>query len=256
MDRQLIYDVGANNGNDTAHYLAKGFRVVAIEANPLLAGDILKRFAAEVDDGRLDVLTVGVAEERGVFDFFINETNDELSSFDREAGTRFDRFHTVEVECRTFGDILTEYGTPYYLKIDIERADINCIRELNPIDLPMYVSIEAQSVDYLTILSGHGYRQFKVIDQSTLNRPRSYRQENPFGQLATLFNHHWCRVKRHTGWGDNPFPVGSSGAFAEETPGDWRSMDDVAYDWMHFHLGRRGRGTLNPHGWYDFHAKF
>jgi hypothetical protein len=34
MKSDLIYDVGANNGNDTDHYLRRGFRVLAIEANP------------------------------------------------------------------------------------------------------------------------------------------------------------------------------------------------------------------------------
>ena len=33
----LIFDIGMNNGNDTDFYLAKGFHVVAVEANPFLA---------------------------------------------------------------------------------------------------------------------------------------------------------------------------------------------------------------------------
>jgi len=37
MDAQLIYDVGAQLGEDTDFYLRKGFKVVAIEANPPLA---------------------------------------------------------------------------------------------------------------------------------------------------------------------------------------------------------------------------
>ena len=37
----LIYDVGAHLGEDSQHYLAKGFKVVAVEANPDLAQDIL-----------------------------------------------------------------------------------------------------------------------------------------------------------------------------------------------------------------------
>ena len=36
MEKNLIYDVGMSNGDDTAYYLHRGFRVVAIEANPLL----------------------------------------------------------------------------------------------------------------------------------------------------------------------------------------------------------------------------
>ncbi len=34
MNPDLIFDVGMNNGDDTDFDLAKGFRVVAIEANP------------------------------------------------------------------------------------------------------------------------------------------------------------------------------------------------------------------------------
>jgi hypothetical protein len=36
MIAPLIYDVGMCDGADTAFYLAKGFRVIAIEANPTL----------------------------------------------------------------------------------------------------------------------------------------------------------------------------------------------------------------------------
>ena len=34
----LIYDVGMNNGDDTAYYLRRGFRVIAIEPNPPIYG--------------------------------------------------------------------------------------------------------------------------------------------------------------------------------------------------------------------------
>jgi len=33
---RLIFDIGFNNGDDTAHDLERGFSVVAVEANPLL----------------------------------------------------------------------------------------------------------------------------------------------------------------------------------------------------------------------------
>ena len=29
MERDLVFDVGVNNGEDTAHYLRRGFRVVS-----------------------------------------------------------------------------------------------------------------------------------------------------------------------------------------------------------------------------------
>ena len=36
-DRNLIFDIGMHIGQDTEFYLKKGFRVVAIEADPTLA---------------------------------------------------------------------------------------------------------------------------------------------------------------------------------------------------------------------------
>ena len=39
MIEDLIYDIGMNHGEDTAYYLSKGFRVIAIEANPGLTDE-------------------------------------------------------------------------------------------------------------------------------------------------------------------------------------------------------------------------
>ena len=42
---RLIFDIGFNNGDDTAHYLTRGFEVLAVEANPELVEAGRKRFA-------------------------------------------------------------------------------------------------------------------------------------------------------------------------------------------------------------------
>src|SRR5258705_4089288 len=42
---QLIYDVGAHEGQDTAFYLKKGFKVVAIEASPQLSAKLSEKFS-------------------------------------------------------------------------------------------------------------------------------------------------------------------------------------------------------------------
>src|SRR5271156_4683019 len=54
----LIYDVGMNNGDDSAYYLRNCFDVVAIEAHPVLVEQARNRFAKEIDDGRLTILDV------------------------------------------------------------------------------------------------------------------------------------------------------------------------------------------------------
>jgi FkbM family methyltransferase len=39
-DTNLVFDIGANTGQDTAALLSRGLRVVAIEANPKLCADL------------------------------------------------------------------------------------------------------------------------------------------------------------------------------------------------------------------------
>ena len=161
----LIYDVGMNHGEDTAHYLSKHFRVIGVEANPVLAKECRSRFVDALNAKRLFIEPVAVAETTGVRKFWVNETNDAFSALDQNAGTRCGAFHVIDVPCVTFSDLLSQYGVPFYLKIDIERADINCLLSLNSSDLPKYVSIEAHELEFLIILYRLGYRGFKAIDQ-------------------------------------------------------------------------------------------
>ena len=82
-DPKLIYDVGMHNGDDTAYYLWRGFRVVAIEANPELVANAANRFRSEIEAGHVKILNVGIAAEEGELPFWVCQTDSRLSSFDR-----------------------------------------------------------------------------------------------------------------------------------------------------------------------------
>jgi FkbM family methyltransferase len=218
LEEDLIYDVGAHRGEDTAHYLRCGYRVVAVEANPYLANQLSQRFASDP----VVVVNAGIGSRGGTATFWVNEANDEHSSFDREVGCRDGTpCHPVEIECVTFRSLLESHGVPFYLKIDIEGADGLCLNSLSPDDLPAYVSIEAHTADYVDRLSDLGYRDFKLVDQTR----------------------HSPRVLQRLGLAR--FPVGTSGRFGESTRGRWQSADRVVQAW-------RSAGT---DAWYDFHAK-
>ena len=261
MIEDLIYDVGMHDGSDTALYLSRGFRVIAIEANPVLVERARIRFSAAEEVGRLTILGVGIGASRGAFDFWVNEKNDEYSSFVRDVGCRNrSPCHPVKVGCVPFKDVLARYGVPYYMKIDIEYGDIHCLQALERDDLPRYVSVEAHALEYLCILHQLGYNGFKCVDQASHNH-RGFRRDNAslWGRLMSAWLHYWREVERR-GLRRNPsvnghhFPFGSSGPFGEETPGAWEPLEAVAYNWLHFKLGHKRRGTLNPRGWFDFHA--
>jgi FkbM family methyltransferase len=137
MHRDLIFDIGMNDGADTAYYLHRGYRVVAVEANPQLAEEARARFRREIAAGRLTVLGVAIAGTAGVLPFWICDSHSPWSSFDYEIASRDgSTCHQIDVECRPFSDILEEHGVPYFLKIDIEGTDHLCIRDLRSGDLP------------------------------------------------------------------------------------------------------------------------
>jgi FkbM family methyltransferase len=166
MNSKLIYDVGMNKGEDTAYYLHCGYRVVAVEANPLLLDQAKRRFEKELEAGLLTVLNVGVTEHEGQFPFWVCETYSEWSSFDRSIASRDGcPHHAITIPCRSFGSILAEFGVPYYLKIDIEGNDYLCLSDLDAGDLPEYVSVEASGRDLIFQLRALGYKSFKCISQ-------------------------------------------------------------------------------------------
>jgi FkbM family methyltransferase len=73
VDRSLIFDVGCNDGQDSDCYLKKGFRVVAVEANPALCEGLRERFADEIAQGRFILVCEAIAEEAGEVEFYVNE---------------------------------------------------------------------------------------------------------------------------------------------------------------------------------------
>ena len=62
MENDLIFDVGAHKGEDVAFYLSKGFRVIAIEANPEFCQEIADRFKEAISRGSLTVINTAIAQ--------------------------------------------------------------------------------------------------------------------------------------------------------------------------------------------------
>ncbi len=280
MIPDLIYDVGMNNGDDTAYYLSRGFRVIAIEANPILAEECAKRFYTEVASDRLKILNVGVSDREGEFPFWICESVSEWSSFNREIASRDDSpHHELTIPCRRFSSILAEHGIPFYLKIDIEGNDMLCLLELQKGRLPKYVSLEAATADPIDHLGSLGYTDFKSISQRVflpLEMPPSPEQARFEQTLEQLYTPNiFMRIRRALGgkarllreldrvrfpvaW---KFPVGSSGPFGEDLRGRWQSADEMRETYRIFQelCGKRTTSIFWDEKeysfWFDLHAR-
>ena len=293
MIDDLIYDIGMNNGDDTAYYLNQGFRVLAVEAIPSLAESARERFAEAIEEQRLTILNVGIQESAGKALFWVHSERSEWSSFDKAMVSRFGgEVVAHEVECVSFREILKQHGVPYYLKIDIEGSDELCLEALSKSDLPKYVSVEAHSLTPLCQLKCLGYSRFKCINQYTHNNPeQSVNRGSDFSRaLSEVVTCARQSVSQHVagkrvgsllklprrvvrsvvrrisfrqaGEASEPavsgeqdgFSSGSSGPFGEETYGDWSSFEEVAYHWLHLNLGYPHRSNYKRPGWFDFHA--
>ena len=282
MTNDLIFDVGMNNGDDTAYYLFKGFRVVAIEADPTLIDCARERFAEPIRQGRLELANVAIGPREETAPFWICEGKSEWNSFDRRISSRDGHTcHAIDVHCRPFRDLLKQYGVPYYLKIDIEGHDIFCVADLDPRDLPRYLSLEMGSVDSLWALRDVGYKSYKLITQNDHSQlsvdPLSFkelvkRQLRPhpalyrFGSslaragrqilpVASVHSNHHGPKTNGRSW---TFNFGSSGPFGEDTNGPWRTLEQTAYTWITFQLGHTVYGPPGPaHSsvWHDVHAR-
>jgi FkbM family methyltransferase len=238
MHTDLIFDFGANDGRDTEFYLLKGYRVVGVEANPQLYLRLKEQFAAYIATGQLILLNVGVWTERSILTFYLNLDNDHWSSFNPIYGCRYGtRFETVEIQCFTAQEILRRFGVPYYMKIDIEGADLHVLTELTAIpERPPYISVEEFGVASIDLLHELGYTRFKIVrqrDKSAMVPPDPAREGN---------------------YVPRAFSGTDSGLFGRELGGDWMGYGDARAWFLSQIRDPEGR-YVGPHlEWHDVHA--
>lgn len=260
-----IFDVGAHTGRDTGFYLAKGFDVVAVEANPDLAAALAETFAPAVRDGRLTIVTRAIADGGGEVRFYVNDDKPDWSSVVEKAGRRHGgRVREIVVPAVTMRELVGEHGAPYYCKIDIEGGDTLCLRQLRDSDgRPPFLSFEAELnnpeglEEQIAHVSAMGYSRFQVVNQ------RDNRKVRP------------PRPAREGAYVDARFDGHCSALFGRELePRAWLDFDGLRRRLDHLRrwniqLGSYDRprpGLLDkaraaghlvlglPVGWYDIHA--
>ncbi len=268
----LIYDVGMHKGEDTDFFLKKGFRVVAFEADPELVELNRSRFSESLRQSRLVIVAGAVVDNpaSGRAVFYKNASNTEWGTVDSAWAARNETLGTrnviIEVDAVNFSACLARYGIPHYMKIDIEGADLICLKHLARLDgRPDFLSIESDktSVEHvaeeISLLEGLGYDRFKAMQQEYIHLQRVP---------------HPAREGRYV---LHRFPDCSSGLFGAELPGRWKSREQILRQYRRIFMEYRwfGDATFWQHdrtanrilrkismllgrpipGWYDTHAR-
>lgn len=269
MSLRLIYDIGMHRGEDTAYYLKRGFRVIGIEADPALAADCRSVFGDAIAQERLVIREGAIAE--GPAPRVVFYRNPEISYWgtvnlawverNQARGTHHEPVQVERIDLRA---CLEQYGVPYFMKIDVEGADMLCLRALQgSAVMPAYVSMEsdiksfARLQEEIHLLEQLGYNAFRAVQQSNL--PARTRDLPLPGHITHAFEY------------------GCSGPLPEEFPSAWQDAREIRNTYrkiflLYRHLGTdswlwrtsfgrkwiQGLGKLvqgEVPGWYDTHAR-
>jgi len=230
---KLVYDLGMNNGDDTAYYLHKGLKVVGIDANPSMCERCKERFKNEINDGRLIVLNIGVSEYTGKSEFYINGREPEISTFfPRKFNDDAHEWRSESIEVRPFSSLVSSFGYPHFVKIDVEFCDKYVLRDMLMNDIrPKFVSAECHEIDVYRLLVAMGYEEFNLVPGATVHE-----------RFNSAQVHHMDGSQRHFS-----FRPLASGPFGDDLREGWTDKNavlsrilDHGLGWIDLHSRRQG----------------
>lgn len=241
MMADLVFDIGANDGRDTAFYLAKGFRVVAVDADPAMCARIRADQVEAIAAGRLVVANIGIGAQSAVLPFYVNEYAEWSSFRPNSKATSALSHKVIEVQMQPLSRLLADHGTPYYLKIDIEGHELAALRSIDAAaGLPRFLSFEING-DWKTILrmlEGWGFDGFQLV-----------RQGKDFLPRAPVPAREGLDV-------DQAFTNGHSGCFGADLPDAWCGADALVPIVETAQAEAKARRLAGkPPGWFDIHAR-
>ncbi len=157
----VVFDVGANLGNRSRVFWNLGASVVAVEPQPMCAGFLRKVFAGKP---RLTLVEAALGREPGEGEMLLSNahTVSSLSPHWVEAVRSSNRFGECEwsrratVQIDTLDSLIARYGTPRFVKIDVEGFEDQVLAGLSrPVPAlsieftPGYEEGTRRSIDHL-----------------------------------------------------------------------------------------------------------
>ncbi len=135
----LCLDIGANMGSRVKTFLSLGARVVAVEPQKSCARYLKWKYGNQIE-----IVNKGLGEKEEVKDFFLSPAS-VTSTFSKEyidimrkttpykenLSYLFLWNKVVKVEMTTLDKIISQFGKPDFIKIDVEGFELEVLRGLN-----------------------------------------------------------------------------------------------------------------------------
>ena len=246
---KIIVDVGMHVGQDTELYLLQGYKVIAIEANPIEVDKCKVKFKSYIDNGLLQILNVGVGgKTKDNMTFYLNKMFSHWSTFKKELATSRGDFEEINIKCYAFGELMNFLAIDpgdeiEYVKIDIEGYDFMALQSLlnDSKYRPKYISIENGAVKILNFLRSKGYSSYRYVNQLPLS-----------GKNVKVTTTNGNKI-------DFLLQNGASGPFGEDLEDKYLNYEEVKKEitkvWQED--GKKNAKHVDAvDGWFDLHAKF
>jgi FkbM family methyltransferase len=189
----IIFDFGANEGQNISYYLSKCDVVVAVEGNPSLVALIKEKFKGEIERGRVHVENVAITDSNSAVSqfakFYISKKSNLLSTV--IAPEKIDEFDLIEIPTKTTAEIIEKYTTrdnpPLYCKFDLEMFDAIAVKSMFDQGIyPTYCSVEIHDHQAAEeVLKQNRYSSYQIVKGSEIGpKPKkklfSKEQKNRF----------------------------------------------------------------------------
>jgi FkbM family methyltransferase len=193
----LCFDVGANIGDYTDALVSLGARVIAVDPQPSSIKELQARFA---HNDRVIVVPVALGANEGSAEFFLREQT-WLSGFIEEMEDRAN-VGSIRVPIKTLDQLITTYGKPKYIKIDVEGYEL-------PVIMGLHSKVELISVEYCLKEDDYATK-LRIIEylkrfgelRLALLRDRAATWTVPWAQLDDFLTVFPSRIPKEAGVGD------------------------------------------------------
>ena len=162
--KKIIYDLGASVGENIPYYLLRSDLIIAVEANQKSCQTIKEKFYNEINNGKLVIENCILSISDSIEDYFYLHKNDYLlSQFPKPSEDLINKFTKIKLPKKSMHSLVNKYGTPYYIKIDLEKYDNIVLKDIFDLNInPNYISAEAINNDVIELfLNNKSYNSFK-----------------------------------------------------------------------------------------------
>lgn len=169
--------------------------VVAVEANPSLAEELVKQYAGFIKSGQLRILNKCItppADQHQEVDFYIHRYHSGLSRFPVPE-QHIEDYTKIRVSSISYQQLIDQFGLPDLVKIDLEGADLLILQSiLESSVIPAYVSVENWGRPVLEALLSHpGFHYYNLVSFYNFSSIYGYSGIDTAGPFGTDIKSPW-----------------------------------------------------------------